>query len=209
MLNFIQSILSPVKSAAVILLILTGAVASCKRDGNQSAAKNPASAAAAKAQLDVLRDSVDQKWRNMIESDDQKIGLTRLLLRELQGQPGSNAAQLQGLERANARLKARRYTQQTMVSSDLIDQYDAAQDSVLHAVYPVAAPNGQAPTENARNFVEGLQQLDEGVVGFRVQYDRAAMQYNDYLKLHQTELQSLGGKYAEIKPLPLFTVQVP
>ncbi|HEX8659242.1 MAG TPA: hypothetical protein VF690_17005 [Hymenobacter sp.] len=209
MLNSLKPILSPVKSAVVVLLILASCAVSCKRDGSQSTAKNPASAAAAKAQLDVLRDSVDLKWRNMIESDDQKIGVTRLLLRELQGQPGTNAAQLQNLERANARLKTRRYTQQTMASSELIDQYDAAQDSVLHAVYPVAAPNGQAPTENARNFVEGLQQLDEGVVGFRVQYDRAAQQYNDYLKLHQTELQSLGGKYADIKPLPLFTVQLP
>jgi hypothetical protein len=57
--------------------------------------------------------------------------------------------------------------------------------------------------------VEGLQQLDAGVVGFRVQYDRAARQYNDYLKLHQPEVESLGGKYASLQPLPLFTVQMP
>ena len=195
----------------LILVLLAGASASasCKRDGSKAATVNPASAAAAKAQFDVLRDSVDLKWRSMTESDDQKIGVTRLLLRELKGQRGIDANQLTTLERANAHLKARRYDQQTMASSTLIDQYDAAQDSLLHALYPVAAPNGAAPTENARNFVEGLQQLDAGVVSFRVQYDRAARQYNDYLKLHQAELQSLGGKYAEVKPLPLFTVQLP
>ena len=196
------------KSAAVLLLALTGCAASCKRDGSQAAVLNPASAAAAKVQFDVLRDSVDVKWRAMTESDDQKIGITRLLLRELKGQPGISAAQLQGLEHANARLKTRRYDQQTMATSALIDQYDTAQDSLLKAVYPVAAPNGQAPTENARNFVEGIQQLDAGVVTFRVQYDRAARQYNDYLKLHQPELESLGGKYGKVKPLPLFTVQL-
>lgn len=205
----ISSCFSSAKLAAIALLILTGCAASCKRDGSKAAVLNPASAAAAKAQFAVLRDSVDIKWRNMMESDDQKIGITRLLLRELKEQPGTNAAQLQNLERANARLKARRYDQQTMATSDLIDQYDAAQDSLLRVLYPVAAPNGNAPTENARNFVEGLQQLDAGVVGFRVQYDRAARQYNDYFKLHQAELQSLGGKYTELKPLPLFTVQVP
>ena len=204
----LPSLLSPAKSAAVALLILTGCAAACKRDGSQAVVVNPASAAAAKVQFDVLRDSVDLKWRSMTESDDQKIGVTRLLLRELQNQPGSNPPQLQGLERANARLKARRYDQQTMANSALIDQYDTAQDSLLHALYPVAAPNGSAPTENARNFVEGLQQLDAGVVGFRVQYDRAARQYNDYLKLHQAELESLGGRYATVKPLPLFTVQL-
>ena len=199
-----HSILLSAKSAAVALLILTGCAASCKRDGSKAAVLNPASAAAAKVQFDVLRDSVDVKWRNMTESDDQKISITRLLLRELKGQPGISAAQLQDLERANNRLKTRRYDQQTMATSALIDQYDTAQDSLLKAVYPVAAPNGNAPTENARNFVEGIQQLDAGVVTFRVEYNQAAKQYNDYLMLHQTELKSLGGKYAKVKPLPVF-----
>ena len=203
-----QSNFFSAKSVAVLLFALTGCAASCKRDGGQATVLNPASAAAAKVQFDVLRDSVDVKWRNMTESDDQKIGITRLLLRELKGQPGISAEQLQGLERANNRLKTRRYDQQTMATSALIDQYDTAQDSLLKAVYPVAAPNGNAPTENARNFVEGIQQLDAGVVTFRVQYDRAARQYNDYLQLHQAELESLGGKYARVKPLPLFTVQL-
>lgn len=200
------SIVSPFKAAVVALLIVTGG-ASCKRDGSKTAVLDPASATAVKTQFDVLRDSVDVKWRGMMESDDQKIGVTRLLLRELKGQPGTDAAQVQGLERANARLKARRYTQQSMATSALIDQYDAAQDSLLHTLYPVAAPNGQAPTENARNFVEGLQQLDAGVVGFRVQYDRAAKQYNAYLQLHQAALETLGGKYAALQPLPLFTIE--
>ena len=201
------SFLSSAKSAVIGLLILTGCAASCKRDGSKAAALNPASAAATKAQFDVLRDSVDLKWRGMMDSDDQKMGVTRLLLRELRGQPGTDATQLQRLERANARLKTRRYNQQTMANSALIDQYDTAQDSLLHALYPVAAPNGAAGTENARNFVEGLQQLDAGVVGFRVQYDRAAKQYNDYLRLHQPELQSLGSRYSAAKPFPLFELQ--
>ncbi|MBF9140715.1 hypothetical protein [Hymenobacter properus] len=199
-------LISPVKTLAVALLVLAACAASCKRDGSKSVVLNPAAATEVKAQLDILQDSVNAKWRNMTESDDQKIGVTRLLLRELKAQPGANAAQLQALDQANNRLKARRYTQQTMASSELIDQYDAAQDSLLKAVYPVAAPNGAAPTENARNFVEGIQQLDANVVGLRVQYDHAVHQYNDYLKLHQAELQQLGGKYTTLKPLSFFTI---
>ncbi|MBF9224288.1 hypothetical protein [Hymenobacter ruricola] len=200
-----SSFISPVKSVVFAFLILSACAASCKRDGAKTVL-NPASAAAVKAQFDVLQDSVALKWRIMTENDDQKIGTTRLLLRELKAQPGANAAQLQALEDANNRLKTIRYNQETMASSDLINQYDNAQESLLNALYPVAAPNGQAPTENARNFVEGIQQLDAGVVGFRVQYDHAVRQYNDYLKLHQAELQSLGAKYAALKPLPYFTI---
>ena len=194
------------KSAGLGLVLLLGMAVSCKRDGGKAVAANPATAAASKLQLDALRDSVDLQWRDMTESDDQKLAITRLLLRELHGQPGRTEAQLKGLEQANARLKARRYDQATMSNSALIDQYDTAQDSLLNALYPVAAPNGGAPTENARNFVEGIQQLDAGVAGFRVQYDRAAKRYNNYLQLHGAELQSLGGKYADLKPLPMFTI---
>ena len=200
------SLTSSLKSAGMGLVLLLGLAASCKRDNAKNVVVNPASAAAAKVQLDMLRDSVEVKWRNMVESDDQKLALTRLLLRELHGQPGRPEPQLKALEAANARLKARRYDQQTMATSTLIDQYDAAQDSLLNALYPVAAPNGAASSENARNFVEGIQQLDAGVVGFRVIYDDAAKRYNNYLTLHKDELQSLGGKYAELKPLPLFTI---
>lgn len=191
------------KSLLASSLLIAACAASCKHEGSK-AALNPAATAEVKAQFDQLNDTVAVRWRDMMESDDQKIGVIRLLLRELQAQPGANAAQLQAIGKANARLKTLRYDQQTMSSSPLIDRYDAAQDSLLHALYPVAAPGGAAPTENARNFVEGIQQIDEGVVGYRVQYDRAARQYNNYLKLHQEQLETLGGKYAELKPLPLF-----
>ena len=192
----------------MFLLAGTIAAASCKRDGGQTAALNPASTAAAKVQFDVLRDSVNLKWRAMTESDDQKLALTRLLLREMRGQPGRSAEQLNALAQANVRLKTLRYNQQTMSNSALIDRYDTAQDSLLNALYPVAAPNGGAPTENARNFVEGIQQLDAAVVAFRLQYDQAAKNYNNYLQLHAAEIQSLGSQYAALKPLPLFTIDL-
>lgn len=192
-----------VKSVLAALLVVVACAASCKRDAGSRTAANPASATAVQAQLTVLRDSADAKWQAMLASDDQKISLTRLLLRELQQQPGTNKAQLQALGAANDRLKARRYTQ-TGLPSAQIDAYDAAQDSVLHAVYPVAAPGGAASTANARNFVEGLQQLDAGVAGFRIQYDRAAKQYNTYLALHQADVAHFGGKYPAPVPLPLF-----
>ena len=188
--------LKPLKSTVFGLFLLAAcSAASCKRDGSTSTT-SPASATAVQAQLTILRDSADLKWRAMMESDDQKIGITRLLLKELQQQPGSNPTQLQALTAANNRLKARRYNQLAMTSTQ-IDTYDTAQDSLLHVVLPVAAPSGNAPTENARNFVEGIQQLDAAVATFRVLYDRSAKQYNAYLKLHQAEL---SGK----APLPLF-----
>lgn len=201
-------ILSPLKSALIGLLIVTACAASCKRDTAKTKDSDPASVSAVKAQFDVLRDSADVKWRAVDESDVQLLGSTGLLLRELKGVSGLDAAKVQALDRANTRLKTRRYTHESMANSALIDQYDAAQDSLLTALYPVAAPNGNAPNESIRNFVEGLQQTNAGVVSLRASYDNAARQYNEYLKLHQEELQTLGGKYSTLKPLPLFTIQL-
>ncbi|MGI4886909.1 MAG: hypothetical protein ACRYFR_18275 [Janthinobacterium lividum] len=198
-----------VQSVLGTLLLVVACAASCKRDGGTArTAADPASATAVQSQLTVLRDSADAKWQAMVASDDQKIGVTRLLLHELQQRPGSNPAQLEALAAANARLKARRYTQTNLPSAQ-IDAYDAAQDSLLHALYPVAAPAGGAPTENARNFVEGLQQLDSGVATFRIQYDRAAKQYNAYLALHRADVAHFGGKYPAPQPLPLFELAAP
>ena len=196
------------KLASTGLLLVVLSAASCKRDGTRAVVENPAAVAEAKVQFDILRDSVDVKWRVMTESDDQKIAITRLLIREITQTPGQNPAQLQALAQANARFKARRYTQQSMAESASIDRYDTAQDSLLHVLLPVAAPNGGAPTENARNFVEGIQELDASVVTYRVQYDRAAKTYNNYLRLHGPALQTLGGKYAGLAPLPLFTIEL-
>ena len=180
---------------------------SCKTDRSKTAADtSPAAVAAVKAQLAVLRDSVDLKWQQMMTSDDQKVGTTRLLLQELAQQRGVNAAQVAALAHANARLKSLRYDQATMAESARIDRYDTAQDSLLHALYPVAAPDEKAPTAQIRDFTEGIQQADAAVVGYRVRYDHAAKTYNNYLKLHQEELSTLGGKYADLKPLPLFTL---
>lgn len=195
------------KKFAFLFFLLAAAFPACKPDRTKTAAVNPASAAAVRAQLDDLRDSVDVSWRRMMDSDDRKVGTTRLLLRELTQQRGVDAAAVQGLARANDRLKTLRYDQTTMAESARIDQYDTAQDSLLNALYPVAAPGGQAPTEQVRDFVEGIQQADAAVVGYRVGYDRAAKQFNNYLKLHQDEVHRLGGQYQNLRPLPLFELQ--
>jgi len=202
------SVITPLKPVLAGLLVITACAASCKHDGTKAGADNPGSVAAVKAQFDILRDSVDAKWRNVDYGDVQLLGTTGLLLRELKAVPGMDVAKVQALDKANTQLKARRYSQETMSNSALIDQYDAAQDSLLNIIYPVAAPNGNAPTEAIRNYVEGMQQSNATVVSDRIEYDRAAKSYNDYLQLHQAELQGLGGKYANLKPLPLFTIQL-
>jgi hypothetical protein len=180
----------------------------CKPDtaktATEAAALNPASPAEVRAQFDILRDSADANWQRMMTSDDQKLADMRGLVQDLKQQPGLDAAQLRTVAQAASRLKTQRYDRQSMASSALIDGYDAAQDSVLHTLTPLAAPGGNAPSARIRDYVEHIQLADANVVGYRAHYDAAAKAYNNYLLLHQAELAKMGNKYNTLRPLPLF-----
>lgn len=182
----------------------------CKPDtaktATDTAARNPASPAEMRAQFDTLRDSADANWRRMMASDDKKIGDLRALLLDLSKYPGANQAQLEGLRIASGHFTTSRYDRRSMASSALIDRYDAAQDSVLKATYQIAAPGGNAPSAQLRDYVEAIQAADANVVTYRAHYDRAAKTYNAYLQVHGEELAKLGGQYAGLQPLPLFEV---
>ncbi|RYU77702.1 hypothetical protein [Hymenobacter persicinus] len=192
------------KLLPLALLLLLAGLDSCNRTPKTI---DPTSPAAAKVQLDILRDSVEARWEQMIASDDAKVKATTRILHELEQQPGTDRTQLQALTRANEKLPRRRYTQQSMASSAAIDAYDAAQDSVLHLVYGLAQPATGTPAPPVQQLTNDIQAADSEVVAFRLRYDRAAKQFNNYLKLHQIELTALGGKYAKLQPLPLFELQ--
>jgi hypothetical protein len=196
------------KAVLFASLLTLAVLPMCKPDtaktATDAAARNPASPAEVRAQFDILRDSADANWHRMEASDDQKLADMRALVQDMKQQPGLDAAQLRTLAQATAQLKNQRYTRQTMASSPLIDRYDAVQDSVLRTLTPLAAPEGNAPTARIRDYVEHIQLADANVVGYRAHYDAAAKAYNNYLQVHQQELNKMGGKYANLQPLPLF-----
>jgi hypothetical protein len=195
------------KAVLFASLLTLAVLPMCKPDASNRTATTtdgPASPAAVRAQFDILRDSADVQWTRMMASDDKKNADLRELLQDLSKYPNANQPQLEGLRTARARLAQQRYTRQSMASSPLIDRYDAAQDSVLKIVLPLAAPDGNAPSERVRDYVEAIQLADANVVSYRAHYDAAAKAYNNYLQVHHDDLDKLGGKYANLQPLPLF-----
>ncbi|MGI4872809.1 MAG: hypothetical protein ACRYFX_16750 [Janthinobacterium lividum] len=203
------------KVVYLALAVATAALSlpACKPDtaktATNAAASSPASPAAVRAQFDILRDTANVEWQRMIARDDQKLTDAKALLAEVARQPGVSTVRVDSLRQATAQLQAQRYTRQSMADSPLIDRYDAAQSAVLHSLYQVAAPDGNAPTERIRNYVEAIQQADTdaNVALYRSHYDRAAKAYNAYLQVHGEELSKMGGKYAGLQPLALFEVQ--
>ena len=194
---------------AATLLSLPACKPDTAKTAADTAANNPASSAAVRAQFDILRDTADVEWRRLLAADDQKLTAARTLLTDVARQPGANKAQIDSLRQVAGQLPAQRFTRQSMADSPGIDRYDDAQKDVLRRLYQLAAPGGNAPTEAIRDAVEAIQasDTDTNVVLYRSHYDRAAKAYNAYLKVHGEELTQMGGKYAGLAPLPLFEVQ--
>jgi hypothetical protein len=186
------------------LLVLLGS-ASCRKTGDSPVA-DPTSPAAARAQLTVLRDTVNSRWKQMIDSDNQKLVATTAVLQTLKQLPGTDKAQADQLRQANDQLLTLRYDQQSIAESAKIDAYDNAQVQVLTAVYNLAQPQVER-NEEVQALTETIRQADNEVVGYRVRYDQAAKSYNLYLQLHGETLKKAGRKYAKLQPLPLFELQ--
>ncbi|UYZ59638.1 hypothetical protein [Hymenobacter latericus] len=197
------------KLLTFIPLVMLLAAASCRKTGDTpttAAVVDPTSPAAARAQLQVLRDSVDSRWKQMMNSDNQKLVATTAVLAELQRLPGANADQAKQLTKANERLLGLRYDQQTMSVSERIDAYDMAQDSVLQAVYNLAQPHYDK-NQDVQALTETIKVSDSEVAGYRVRYDQAVKLYNNYIQMHGQSLKKAGRKYAKLQPLPLFELK--
>ncbi|GAA4384044.1 hypothetical protein [Hymenobacter koreensis] len=187
-------------------LLLLLAAASCRKTGDTPVSFDPTSPAAARLQIDVLRDTVDLRWKQMIDSDNQKVVATKAVLSELQRLPGANVARAKQLDAVNDNLLSLRYDQQTMSVSERIDAYDMAQDSVLRALYTITQPH-LSKSKDVESLTETIKVADNEVAGFRVRYDQAARMYNNYLQMHAETLKKAGRKYARLQPLPLFELK--
>ncbi|OON68636.1 hypothetical protein [Hymenobacter sp. CRA2] len=187
-------------------LLMLLAAASCRKTADNPAALDPTSPAAAREQLTVLRDTVNVRWKRMIDSDNQKLVATTAVLQTLSQLPGTDRAQADQLRKDNDALLGLRYDQNTMAESARIDAYDEAQTKILNAVYNLAQPQYER-NEEVQALTETIKEADSQVIGYRVRYDQAAKSYNQYIQMHEQTLKKAGRKYTQLQPLPLFELK--
>ena len=154
--------------------------------------------------VNQLEDSSKAAWKFMIEADDQKIAYTKRLLDEISYTPKYNVVKHAQLVEKCARLKAKRYEINNL-SSEKIDQYDIATDSLLKQVKALVLS-----TPNVENYplcselLNDINALDNDVVMHRVKYDNWAMEYNKILQNHSEELKAMENTYDSLKPKGTF-----
>ena len=185
-------------------------ICSCKEtrkdDKPETVSKQATEAPQEQLQVRVnqLEDSAQAAWKFMIEADDQKIAYTKRLLDEISYTPKYNVIKHAKLVEKCVKLKAKRYDMANF-SSEKIDKYDTATDSLLKEVKALVLS-----TPNVENYplcselLNDISALDNDVVMHRVKYDNWAMKLNKILADHSEELKSLGKPYDNLQPKGTF-----
>ena len=168
----------------------------------------PKTDAQVKADLDNLLGELDRTWNEMIVSDDQKMDNLQTLLARIGRDKNYDKQALTDVIAERDNLKVKRYNRQGIGNISAVDAYDSAQIKVMDATSALVESTNLA----ARDTVAGqlsskIQEDDSRVPIMRAHYDKAAKNYNQYLKDYREQIQKLGPPYSELKPVPTFVEQ--
>jgi len=133
----------------------------------------------------VVKDSLDSIWTAMIYDDDNKLGLMKRVLREINEIGNADEKQLGELNERIDNAKANRFDQQTMANSDLIDEYDFAVSSLIKEIESLATNNPRYDDYPLLGELLGeIKNADNRLLLHRIHYDLYANEYNNFLTSH-------------------------
>jgi hypothetical protein len=111
------------------------------------------------------------------------------------------------LQKAHAKLTALRYTSPPTVTSAVIDAYDAQSDKVKNDLYRLGnSTPGFANCTLCGELKEKIENADNQTLFNRINYDRQAQAYNEFIKVHGSDLAAIRQAYSNLSPLPLFQI---
>jgi hypothetical protein len=191
-----------------LLLPLMGVLllAACKPKADNAATEQPVVRVdSLQRVLTSLNDSVDVTWREMLDSDAQKLRHIDTLLKRIEGTGQYDKALFNQATAIRASLAARRYQRPEDLTSAQIDAYDNATDSLITTVVTVYErlpnPNRCPDCEALRGRI---QDTDEAVLPYRLRYDRHAEAYNRFVNQNRASLQQGEPEADSLRSKPLF-----
>lgn len=150
-----------------------------------------------------LRDSMLETWNTMISDDNRKIKAMHNLLHELKVSDPVNREEYAHYEERLDQLEKIRYTQKTMADAQVIEEYDFASNSLVADLISVAESQTQfSYNTTMQKLVETIRTADQRVVNYRIEYDRIAAAYNQFIENNKRWLTEVDqDSFLEKKPL--------
>jgi hypothetical protein len=151
-----------------------------------------------------LQDSMLYTWNMMITDDNQKLKAMENLIHELEVAGEFDPEQLKALSFRLEQLQRIRYTQKTMINTDIVEEYDFASNSLITELialtesYPAYAYNPLL-----QELVERIRVADQRVASHRDAYDVITVAYNRFIEANQIYLKEIDQS-ATLEKKPLF-----
>lgn len=138
---------------------------------------------------------LEQVWIEMMMDDDGKLENMRRILQEISYSTGYNRLTFDSLSNSVEALAKLRYDQQTMSESDLISLYDTRTTETMDALakFTTQLPQfEQYPLMGT--LLQEIFEADDRVLQFRIHYDNAAKDYNNFIAENEPYLQQVTNQ---------------
>jgi hypothetical protein len=179
----------------------------CSCDNRKQVENNKIHGDSLQTQLIVLNDSVNQAWEELIASDQVKEQSLKDLLEQISGLRNYNKTLHDSLSNEVARLSSIRYTSPPALTSAVIDAYDTLSDKVKSRVYQLGnSTPGFSACALCGELIESIEKADNQTLFNRINYDRQAQAYNEFIRKHTADLTEIRPAYENLSPLPLFQI---
>ncbi len=190
-----------------ILLIFFVAIILGACNKNTSTSLTPTAIDSLKTVFQDINTQLEAAWNTMIQDDDDKLSNLTRLLQEIEYSGDYNRLKLDSLKKDIDQLAAVRYDQQTMSDSDLINLYDSMTTQAMGEVTVFTTRLSQFDQYPLMGqLIQEVFEADDRILRFRIDYDRAAKQYNSFIEEHEPDLP-LVAKQKVLQPKPLFELQ--
>ena len=151
-----------------------------------------------------LQDSVLQAWNMMLDDDNQKIKAMHNLTHELMVTDKEDIEKLVSIEQRLEQLVGLRYSQQTMGSPEVVEQYDFATNSLISELISIAEAQAEFQYNSTlQKLVDNINLADQRVNSYREEYDYIISRYNRFLEENKTYLKEIDPQ-AKFEKMPVF-----
>lgn len=190
-----------------ILLIFFVAIILGACNKNTSTSLTPNAIDSLKTVFQDINTQLEAAWNTMMQDDDDKLSNLTRILQEVEYSGDYNRLKLDSLKKDIDQLAAVRYDQQTMSDSDLINLYDSMTTQAMGEVTVFTTRLSQFDQYPLMGqLIQEVFEADDRILRFRIDYDRAAKQYNSFIEEHEPDLP-LVAKQKVLQPKPLFELQ--
>ncbi|MFN6943447.1 MAG: hypothetical protein ACK4ND_00760 [Cytophagaceae bacterium] len=160
-----------------------------------------------KQEVDIVVDSMNYAWNEMMKADDQKLAYINRLLDEISYCEEYDEKTLTDLKKKHEELVAIRYKPTSMTNEE-IDRYDLVTDQLIKETLELADKTEELESHTIVPVLkEDIVQEDADVVVYRAKYDKWAMKYNKLIKENKNKLEKAGEPYQNMEIRPLFQLE--